>query len=117
MSRFIFGVDVGGTTVKLGFFDIEGNVLDKWEIPTRTEESGSKIIPDIAKSILSKIKEKDIFIMVTAFGQSSIDIVCKVYVKWDSYETLRCRLNEKIKLAFDENKIEIPYSQIDVHMK
>ena len=58
MSRFIFGVDVGGTTVKLGFFDIEGNVLDKWEIPTRTEENGSKIIPDIAKSILSKIKEK-----------------------------------------------------------
>ena len=60
MSRFIFGVDVGGTTVKLGFFDMEGNVLDKWEIPTRTEESGSKIIPDIAKSILSKIKEKGI---------------------------------------------------------
>ena len=62
-------------------------------------------------------KEKDIFIMVTAMGPSSVDIVCKVYVKWDSYETLRCRLNEKIKLAFDENKIEIPYSQIDVHMK
>ena len=62
-------------------------------------------------------KEKDIFIMVTAMGPSSVDIVCKVYVKWDSYETLRCRLNEKIKLAFDENKIEIPYNQIDVHMK
>ncbi len=78
-----------------------------------------------AKAIIRKVveeeplveKEKDVFIMVTAFGQSSIDIVCKVYVKWDSYETLRCRLNEKIKLAFDENKIEIPYSQIDVHMK
>jgi glucokinase len=60
MSRYVFGVDVGGTTVKLGIFDIEGNVLDKWEIPTRTEENGSKIIPDIAESILSKIKEKGI---------------------------------------------------------
>ena len=60
MSRFVFGVDVGGTTVKLGFFDMEGNVLDKWEIPTRTEENGSKIIPDIAESILSKIKAKGI---------------------------------------------------------
>ena len=55
--------------------------------------------------------------MVTAMAPSSIDIVCKVYVKWDSYERLRCTLNEKVKLAFDENGIEIPYSQIDVHMK
>lgn len=58
MGKFVFGVDVGGTTVKLGYFDVEGNVLDKWEIPTRTEESGSKIIPDIAKSILAKMQEK-----------------------------------------------------------
>ena len=58
MGRFVFGVDVGGTTVKLGFFDAEGNVLDKWEIPTRTEDNGSKIIPDIAESILAKMKEK-----------------------------------------------------------
>jgi len=58
VGRFVFGVDVGGTTVKLGFFDAEGNVLDKWEIPTRTEDNGSKIIPDIAESILAKMKEK-----------------------------------------------------------
>ena len=60
---------------------------------------------------------QDIFIMVTAISQNSVDIVCKVYVKWDCYETLRCRLNEKIKIAFDENKIEIPYNQLDVHMR
>lgn len=62
-------------------------------------------------------KDKDIFIMATAIGPSGVDIVCKVYVKWDSYETLRCRLNEKIKLAFDENGITIPFSGINVHMK
>ena len=33
MASHVFGVDVGGTTVKLGLFDIQGNVLDKWEIP------------------------------------------------------------------------------------
>ena len=32
MSKYCFGVDVGGTTVKLGLFDLEGNVQDKWEI-------------------------------------------------------------------------------------
>ena len=34
MSKYAFGVDVGGTTVKLGLFNDEGQVLDKWEIPT-----------------------------------------------------------------------------------
>lgn len=56
MKKYVFGVDIGGTTVKLGLFDTEGNVLDKWEIPTRTEEDGSKILPDIADSIRDKMK-------------------------------------------------------------
>lgn len=60
MSQYVFGVDIGGTTVKLGLFDAEGNLLDKWEIPTRTEESGSYILPDIAKDIQRKIEEKQI---------------------------------------------------------
>lgn len=58
MSKYVFGVDIGGTTVKLGLFDVEGNILEKWEIPTRTEEAGSKILPDIAESIQSKISER-----------------------------------------------------------
>ncbi|MDD6810479.1 MAG: ROK family glucokinase [Lachnospiraceae bacterium] len=60
MANYVFGVDIGGTTVKLGLFDINGNVLDKWEIPTRTENSGTKILPDIAESIQAKIAEKGI---------------------------------------------------------
>lgn len=60
MSQYVFGVDIGGTTVKLGLFDVEGTLLDKWEIPTRTEEGGSHILPDIADSIKSKIDEKKI---------------------------------------------------------
>ena len=62
MSQYVFGVDIGGTTVKLGLFDVEGNLLDKWEIPTRTEEEGSHILPDVADSIKSKISEKQISI-------------------------------------------------------
>ena len=40
MAKYCFGVDVGGTTVKLGCFDTEGTLLEKWEIHTRTENSG-----------------------------------------------------------------------------
>lgn len=60
MSQYVFGVDIGGTTVKLGLFDQEGNVLDKWEIPTRTQDHGRSILPDIAKSIQDKMTEKSI---------------------------------------------------------
>ena len=60
MKKYVFGVDVGGTTVKMGYFDIEGNLIEKWEIPTRTEDKGVNIIPDIAGSILVKLAQKDI---------------------------------------------------------
>ena len=60
MSQYLFGVDVGGTTVKLGLFDPEGEVLEKWEIVTRTEEAGKNIIGDIAASIKEKMSSKGI---------------------------------------------------------
>lgn len=60
MSKYIFGVDLGGTTVKLGLFDPDGNVLEKWEIITRKEDSGKLILPDIADAIKGKMQEKSI---------------------------------------------------------
>ena len=58
MKKYCFGADIGGTTVKLGLFDTEGNVLDKWEIKTYTENEGTAILPDIAAAILTKIEER-----------------------------------------------------------
>ncbi len=49
--RYGFGVDVGGTTIKIAFFNETGEMLTKWEIPTNTEAQGSFILPDIASSI------------------------------------------------------------------
>ncbi|MBQ1487588.1 MAG: ROK family glucokinase [Lachnospiraceae bacterium] len=60
MAQYVFAVDLGGTTVKLGLFDKEGNVLEKWEIVTRKENNGENILPDIAKSIKDKAAEKNI---------------------------------------------------------
>ena len=59
-KKYAFGVDVGGTTVKIGLFDKEGCVLDKWEIPTNKENDGASILPDVAKSLQQKMKEKGI---------------------------------------------------------
>ena len=55
MERLCFGIDIGGTSVKLGLFSDQGSLLDKWEIPTRKEDSGSHILEDVAESINKKI--------------------------------------------------------------
>ena len=60
MKKYVFGVDVGGTTVKMGLFNVDGEVLDKWEIKTHTENGGEAILPDIAASALAKLEEKNI---------------------------------------------------------
>ncbi len=38
--KYCFGVDIGGTTVKMGLFEATGTILEKWEIKTHTEEGG-----------------------------------------------------------------------------
>ena len=60
MSKYCFGADIGGTTVKLGLFTAEGDMLEKWKIPTRKEDSGSHILPDIVASVDEKIAEKNL---------------------------------------------------------
>lgn len=56
--EYCFGVDIGGTTVKMGLFTIEGKLLEKWEIKTRTEQEGEAILPDVADSLNQKMEEK-----------------------------------------------------------
>ena len=58
MGKYCFGIDVGGTSVKCGLFQTDGVLVEKWEIPTRRENNGEAIIPDIAKTILDKIAER-----------------------------------------------------------
>ena len=60
MQEYCFGIDVGGTTVKMGLFTTEGELLDKWEIPTRKEDGGAYILNDVAASVEAKLAEKNI---------------------------------------------------------
>lgn len=48
MEKKCIGIDVGGTTVKIGIFGIDGSLLEKWEVPTRKEENGKYILSDVA---------------------------------------------------------------------
>ena len=58
--RYGFGVDLGGTTVKIAYFDEQGTMISKWEIPTVTADGGKQILPDIAASIRQFIEQKTI---------------------------------------------------------
>ena len=60
MSKYCVGVDVGGTSVKIGLFKECGELLDKWEIPTRKENGGEAILPDVAASIKEKLEANQV---------------------------------------------------------
>lgn len=60
MKKYGFGIDVGGTTVKVGFFETSGKLLDKWEIKTNTANGGEAILPDIANAIEEKLNKEGI---------------------------------------------------------
>ena len=66
MKKYCFGVDVGGTTIKLGLFTVEGELLEKWEIPTRTENH----------SILLKIRPSFVLIFRSFPAFSIIPLHC-----------------------------------------
>ncbi len=59
MDQYALGVDVGGTTVKMGCIKPDGTLLYTWEIPTRTENGGAMILKDISESIAEEMKKHD----------------------------------------------------------
>mgnify|MGYP001074076092 FL=1 len=112
MKNYVFGVDIGGTTVKLGLFDTQGNVLDKWEIPTRTEDNGSHILPDIAESIRERMKliDRDSIAGVGVGAPGPIDgdgvVHRAVNLGWGTFsikDTLEDLLNLPVMAGNDAN--------------
>jgi len=62
MGKYVFGVDIGGTTIKFGLFTVAGALIEKFAIDTDTSNEGSKLLPDTAKAILTKLEEKSLTI-------------------------------------------------------
>ena len=58
--KYCFGIDIGGTTVKMGLFQEDGELLDKWEIKTDTSDNGKAVLPDIAQAIDNKLAQEGI---------------------------------------------------------
>jgi ROK family protein (putative glucokinase) len=114
MKAYGFGIDVGGTTIKCGFFDLEGNLLDKWEIVTRTMEKGKYILSDIADTITAKMKEKSLKkeqILGVGVGvpgpvNEAGEVLCAVNLFWENVQIerdLEHLLDLPIKAGNDAN--------------
>ena len=56
MKEYAFGIDLGGTTAKVGLFTTAGALLEKWEVPTDTSNAGEHILGNLAKAV----KDKDV---------------------------------------------------------
>jgi len=91
MSKYCFGIDIGGTTVKCGLFDTDGNMVENWEIVTQTEDKGSHILSDVAETIAAKMREKSIGkgdIVGVGVGipgpvNAKGEVLCAVNLHWD----------------------------------
>lgn len=60
MENYCFGVDIGGTGIKVGLFDVDGNLKDKWTVATRRTDNGKDVLKDASDFIINKIKEKSL---------------------------------------------------------
>ena len=89
-KKYCFGIDVGGTTVKCALFENNGDMIEKWEIKTHVENQGERILPDIADTVLAKMKEKGldqsqvwgIGIGLPGPVEESGEIACAVNLHW-----------------------------------
>ncbi|MBS4217152.1 ROK family glucokinase [Bacillus sp. FJAT-49711] len=59
-EKWLLGIDIGGTSVKLAFLTELGDVVHKWEIPTNIADNGSSIISDIGKAVHEKLAELNV---------------------------------------------------------
>ena len=80
-------------------------------------EKAKAIIKNICESHELVLKDPAPFVRVSEHGASSINIVTRVWVKSADYWTVNFDILEQVKTAFDTNGIEIPYNQLDVHIK
>ena len=60
MKEYAFGIDLGGTTAKVGLCTTAGELLEKWEVPTDTSHSGEHILANLAAAVRGKMEEKSL---------------------------------------------------------
>lgn len=92
MKEYAFGIDLGGTTAKIGLFTTAGDLLEKWEVPTDTSDKGIRILPNLAAAVQDKMAQRDLTadqvegvglgVPGPILGASVVSIVCANLGGW-----------------------------------
>jgi glucokinase len=110
-KKYIFSIDLGGTSSKVAILSKDGKIIEKWEIPTNKDEKGKYIIKEIYQSFLDKIHhlklDKDEFLGVGMGAPGPVlkdgSISKAVNIGWENYP-LQAELKATFSLpAFVEN--------------
>ncbi|MDT6980831.1 ROK family glucokinase [Levilactobacillus zymae] len=109
MARNLIGIDLGGTTTKMAFITVDGEILTKWSIPTETHDDGSHIIPNIIKSINEHITSSEFttadFLGIGMGVPGPVDIengtvLFAVNLNWKTRQRVRDQIQEGLGLQF-----------------
>lgn len=114
MEKYGFGVDIGGTTCKIGLFCMDGTLVEKWEIKTNKADGGSHVLEEVAKAVEGKMKEREITsadvkgIGLDVPGPVRADglVLQCVNLGWENYpasEILSKRMGMTVKICNDAN--------------
>jgi glucokinase len=110
MKKYIIGIDIGGTTCKIGLFNLKGALLKKWDIYTNKTENGKHILNDVYESIHHQIPDLD-EIYGYGFGVPGPVVKSKVVrcvnLGWNDYDLVsifsKLTNNKKVKVQNDAN--------------
>ena len=80
-------------------------------------ESVKRMVTDVCASHSLVLLEPEPMVRVSSHGESGIEITARVWVKRENYWTVNYDILETVKAAFDKRGIEIPYPQLDIHLK
>ncbi|WP_105955956.1 ROK family glucokinase [Apilactobacillus quenuiae] len=109
MVRKLIGIDLGGTTTKLAFLTDSGEILDKWAITTDVSANGSKIVPNIIKSITQKMENSDHkiddFVGIGMGTPGSVDlangtVVGAYNLNWKTTQNIKDQIEQALGLPF-----------------
>lgn len=105
----LIGIDLGGTTTKFAFLDMDGNILSQWRIPTDISDDGSHIVSNINKSILARMAKEDFtaddFLGIGMGTPGSVnretgEVAGAFNLNWKKAQPVRQQIQEAVGLPF-----------------
>jgi small conductance mechanosensitive channel len=111
-----------GTLSDSSIINVSANPLRRLELTVgigyaSNLKKAKEILARLGETDPARDPEKEVNVFVSELADSSVNLGLHVWVASSEYWNAKWRLNENIKLAFDENGIEIPFKQIEISGK